>query len=270
MNRFLLAVMAALLCGSFGTLARGQDSVLAELYGQGVHAYFAGDYSGADNAFTNAIAQGCKDPRCFYFRGLTNHRLGRTTEGNEDLKLGAVLEANSSERIYPVSDSLQRVQGRMRMQIEKQRQQARLAARSKQNQAEQARYEQMQRSDAGARTKPAPGAVAPAIPTVPDKTDPFASDAEVKPEKAPERPPAVAAEPKPEADPFGAAAAAAESPAATEKPAEAPADPFSTPAATPPAKDEATNPFSDDKPAAETPPPAEKPAEKAADDPFGE
>src|SRR5687767_14451628 len=100
MNRFLLLGVAALLCGTSGTLARGQDSVLAELYGQGVHSYFSGDYVTAQELFTNAIAQGSKDPRVFYFRGLTYHRIGRLNDGNADLKLGALLEANSTERIY--------------------------------------------------------------------------------------------------------------------------------------------------------------------------
>jgi hypothetical protein len=271
MNRFFLAGVAVLLCGSLGTLARGQDSVLAELYGQGVHSYFAGDLSTARQLLTTAIAEGNKDPRCFYFRGLTSHRLGRASEGNADFKLGALLEASSADRIYPVSDSLQRVQGHMRLQIEKQRQQARLAARLTQNKTQQARFEQMERSSQGPARNPSrtvPNAALPAAPATPDKTDPFVDDAEVKPALAPEKPATVATEPMPAAsDPFGAVTPSTTPPAAAEKPADAASDPFNVPA-TPAPMDNAPSPFSDEKPA-EAPPAAEKPAEKpAADDPF--
>ncbi|MBI2479949.1 MAG: hypothetical protein HYV60_15355 [Planctomycetia bacterium] len=64
--------------------AVAQDSVLAELYGHGVHAYFAGQYQKAHEYLTTAIEQGTSDPRTFYFRGLAYTALGRPDEAKAD------------------------------------------------------------------------------------------------------------------------------------------------------------------------------------------
>lgn len=273
MNKFLPAVLAALFLGT-GSMARAQDSILAELYGQGVHAYFAGDYTSAHELLTSAIEQGSRDPRCYYFRGLTHERLGRPTEAIADLKKGAIYEATSTDRIYPVSDSLQRVQGYSRIQIEKQRQLARLAVKIRANQIEKARYEQTQQaggSDATRRPDVAPSR-GPARGTVripaTDKSDPFAGESQVVPEKAPERAPAVVT-PMPEStDVFGEATTTPPGTGTPASPEPADADPFA-PAEKPAADDSDTNPFSDDMPAEEKP--AEAPAETPEEaDPFGD
>ena len=47
-----------------------QEAVLGQMYGNGVHAYFAQDYLKAHQYFTTAIEGHSQDPRCFYFRGL--------------------------------------------------------------------------------------------------------------------------------------------------------------------------------------------------------
>lgn len=289
MNRFLPTLFAALVLANLGTMVRAQDSVLAELYGQGVHAYFSGNLRQAHEMLTSAIEQGSRDPRAYYYRGLTYHRLGRPDEANADLKRGAVLEATSTDRIYPVADSLQRVQGSLRVQIENQRRMARLAVKIRQNQIEQARYQQTQQGDAAAARPAAPPtrgpapAVVPAAPPAADPGDPFAAGAQVTPEKAPAKPAPAAAPPAADEDPFGAVtpsngtspAATPGTPApATPAPAPAEADPFSpaAPATPEPAKDDAsTDPFSDDQSSGTMPAetPTDKPAEKPADDPFG-
>src|SRR5688500_4313620 len=117
MNRSLV-FGAVLLVGVLAGSACAQEAVLAELYGQGVHAYFARDLRTAHAVLTNAIEQGSRDPRCYYFRGLTYASLGRPDEAEADFKVGAKVETGSADRIYPVADSLQRVQGRTRLQIE--------------------------------------------------------------------------------------------------------------------------------------------------------
>ena len=267
MNRCIF-VGATLVMSSVLGIVHAQDSVLAELYGQGVHAYFSGDMRTAHSLLTNAITQGSRDPRCYYYRGLAYSSLGRPTEAEADFRMGAEVEVAHADRIYPVADSLQRVQGRTRLQIERYRQVARLTSHTKASKAQQARYEEMKRSDKDVVRDPgrSPAAAAPpatvATPATADKSDPFAGGAaEPMPEKAPEKPAAAAAQPAAPMDPFGGEAAPA-TPAA--------------PAATPPAEDAKKDPFQDD-PAA-TPPATPAPAApatpapappKPADDPFG-
>lgn len=287
-----MVVAALVLAGMSALPGQAQDNVLGELYGQGVHAYFAGDVRTAHEMLTNAIQQGSVDPRCFYFRGLAYARLGRPDESSADFKKGAELEAGNADRVFQISESLQRIQGRSRVQIEKYRQMARLTVRAKAHKVEQARFEQLQNAEQEVLRNPnaKPAAKVDALPAPPAaaaKNDPFAEGNQVTPEKAPEKPAAAAAAPA-VADPFGAAPATPEAaptmPPATPPAAEA-ADPFgaapTTPAtpATPPAtdtpkEDSKTDPFSDDKPAEAKPAegkPAETPPEKPADksDPFG-
>jgi Flp pilus assembly protein TadD len=121
MNRCIV-LAAGLLMGMVLTPIQAQETVLAELYGQGVHAYYSGDYRMAHQFLTSAIDQGSRDPRAYYFRGLTYASLGRPTEADADFRTGAQLETQKADRIYPVAESLQRVQGRMRLQLERHRQ----------------------------------------------------------------------------------------------------------------------------------------------------
>jgi tetratricopeptide (TPR) repeat protein len=235
-----------------------QDSVLAELYGHGVHSYFAGQYQDAHGYLTTAIDQGTQDPRAFYFRGLAYLSLGRPDEAKKDFQKGAELETLGADRVYPVSDSLQRIQGAARIEIERQRQDARLAARTRTVKASQARYEQIQGAEQQVlrnpnRPQPAPAKELVGTPPAEDASDPFGGGAQpVQPEAAP----AVAAEPAESVpDLFG-----------DSNPTEAmPADA--------PAADASTDPFADDAPAATGEAmPADAPATPAADpfaDPFG-
>ena len=58
------------------------------MYGAGVHAYYAGDYSRAHELLTSAIgpAATTRDPRMYYFRGLCYLRLGRDEEAKQDFE----------------------------------------------------------------------------------------------------------------------------------------------------------------------------------------
>ena len=73
--------------------ARAQDAFLGQVYGHGVHAYFSGDYPRAHELMTAAIDRGMRDPRCYYFRGLSYLMLGRPQEADADFTLGAKLES---------------------------------------------------------------------------------------------------------------------------------------------------------------------------------
>jgi hypothetical protein len=249
MNRFFSVSLAAVVaCGLALSTARADESVLAELYGQGVHAYFAGDYFTAHDLLTEAIDQGSRDPRCYFFRGLTYMHLGRSYEAELEFKIGAEMEANSTDRVYPVSDSLQRIQGRQRLQIERIRQQARLVSKVSGSKAQQSRYDELRKAEQNVlRGQPGTPAAPPAnMGQRKDPSDPFARGQEEPPVKAPPRAAPVPAVPSAPAvaDPAAPSAAPA-------MPAEA--DPFGTPAApaAPAAKPDAqSDPFQDDKPAA--------------------
>ncbi len=230
-----------------------QDSVLAELYGHGVHAYFAGQYQDAHGYLTTAIDQGTQDPRTFYFRGLAYASLGRPDEAKADFQKGAELETRGADRVYPVSDSLQRVQGSARIAIERQRQDARLAARTRTVKASQARYEQLQGAEQQvlrnnpSRPQPTPAKELVGTPPAADASDPFGGGAQpVQAEPAP----ATVAEPADTStDLFGESNTAEAMPAAA------------------PAADASTDPFADDVPAATG---EAKPAEAPAADPFAD
>jgi hypothetical protein len=194
-----VAVSAVLAWGIVSLpISHAQETVLAQLYGTGVHAYFAGDYQQAMTDFTTVADAGTNDPRVYYFRGLASKRLG----GNpyEDFARGAELEAKTIDRFYPVSRSLERVQGSDRVALERYRAQARAAAYQEKQRREQARYEELRRAeDAVLRATPPPA-------VVPDQPPPSPVVGEAAPvtQEGTEKAPAPAAAPTPaEENPFG-------------------------------------------------------------------
>ncbi len=253
-RKIVMGLAAVVIAASTTSHAHAQDSLLAELYGQGVHAYFAGNYRQAHELLTTAIDAGSMDPRAYYFRGLVYNKLGRPDEAVQDQKKGADLEASATSRIYPVGESLQRVQGKDRLELEQYRQVARLAIRMRNIKATAARYESIQRGEADVLRDPnrkPPANAAEIVGTPPsDPSDPFGAGAtEEKPQVAAEKPMNDAA------DIFGvdpAATPATPAPATT-TPMPAEPDPFGlgnpTPAPAPapaPAGDAETDPFADD------------------------
>jgi len=266
-----LALMTILACQPAPTKA--QDSVLAELYGSGVHHYFAGAHVEAHGCLTTAIEQGTLDPRAYFFRGLANSMLGRPYEAQADFTKGAQLEVSGADRVYPVGSSLQRVQGAARQMIEKARQQARIAARARGSSVTRPRSQDL---DEGRvlrgtdRAAPAPATDLLGRPPTQDANDPFAAPPS-QPVPAPVSPAPPAATPPatedpfgtpPAADPFSTPAAPMPEVAPGADPFGTPADPFGTPPATtppPPTPDAAVDPFADDPaaPAAPASPPAD-------------
>ncbi len=109
-------------------------------YGAGVHAYFDGDYQTAYDALTAAIEAGSMDPRAYYYRGLASIKLGRSDDEID----GDFSEGSSRETLgrggMAVSRSLERVQGRDRMRLEKFRRRARVAAVQRDEAAIRQRY----------------------------------------------------------------------------------------------------------------------------------
>jgi hypothetical protein len=213
---------------------------LEAAYGGGVHAYFAGDYARSHDDLSSAIQGGIADPRAWYFRGLAALRLGRTDEAEADFTEGAERESRDAG-VWPVSRSLERVQGPERLQLERHRIRARVAALQRDREAVKRRYSgiedvqpemlrrirPVERLPASKQNpfadKPTPAESAPAesvpAPAEEPAADPLAAPSEPAAEAA--EPAAEAAEPAAEAaeDPFGGSEPAAEKPAAE-------ADPF--------------------------------------------
>jgi tetratricopeptide (TPR) repeat protein len=125
---------AAVLVGVTGMPARAvdytaiphsEDSAIARAFGNGVHAFFGGDYQAAYDDLTQAIAAGTKDPRALYFRGLAARRMGRIDEAEADFSSAARLEADAMGD-WPVSRTLERVQGQDRIALERHRVRSRI------------------------------------------------------------------------------------------------------------------------------------------------
>jgi hypothetical protein len=125
----LFVAGGSVLGGSFvgESKATAQESVLDEIYGRGVHRYFAHDYQAAMQNLTLAIENGSKDPRAHYFRGLSAAALGNFAEADMNWQTGATLEVEGAYGDI-IGKSLSRVQGPARLQIERARQTARLQA----------------------------------------------------------------------------------------------------------------------------------------------
>ena len=118
-----------------------ERALVLQLYGQGVHAYFAQDYAQAHELLTQAIEGGTRDPRTYYFRAMTYLNLGRPDEAEADMARGAELEATDVGLRAQVSRALERVQGKGRQRIEQHRTAARLTQMQRQDAIQRQRYE---------------------------------------------------------------------------------------------------------------------------------
>lgn len=233
-----------------GGVARGQtveNLALARAYGGGVHAFFSGDYDRSYEDLTAAIEAGSEDPRTRYFRGLAALRLGRLDEAEADFSEGAELESRAIGG-WPVSRSLERVQGHDRIQLERHRVRARVAAMQRDQAAERERFmsteaaqpEVLRRRRPLTLPVPAADAANPFL----DRSGPDAQ----RPQQSEPPAPEVSAPPTPEVPAPSVPETPAESvpPAAEPKSPPEPADPFDTespPPAKPTSPAEAPDPF---------------------------
>jgi hypothetical protein len=182
MKNSLLTVFtfAVVSIGAIGTeSASGQNAILAEMYGRGVHAYYAGLSDEANQFLTMAIDNGIQDPRAYYFRGMVAEKAGQPDQAASDWTTGAEMEA--SGRTNPsIGRSLARFQGSARLKLERIRQSARLQAMATSMARSKQRYGEIQASEANvARSAPA-GSAPPATvtppPIPPSAENPFADD----------------------------------------------------------------------------------------------
>jgi hypothetical protein len=214
--------------------AVAQDDLAAELYGQGVHAYHAKQPKEAFELLNSSIEQSKKDPRAYFFRGLAQHSLGRPDEATADFKTAAELEVMGSDRKYNISFALERVQGSVRLEIERLRRTARLELRAKKLQIDKIKYKQFQDAESDALLDKTRKPVVPNLPDVAadDPNDPF-SGAETADDVVVTAP----ADPAKPADPFSDP---------DDKPADTtvkPNDPFAIPADKPADTTKPNDPF---------------------------
>ena len=147
--------MTLVLLGLAAGIAAGQDESAAELYGKGVHAYFAADYDQAVAWLTESITKFDGDPRAYYFRGLALASETGVEAGLADFNQGADVEINRTDRpIYNINGALQRVQGSLRLELEKVRAATRQAAIDRQKKRNRIRYEELKRRDEVVLFKP--------------------------------------------------------------------------------------------------------------------
>jgi len=123
---FVLAVTLLVAYSASSSSAEPPANAYRDPYGQGVQAYFSGDTAAAEPMFAEAMSRNLKDPRPFYFHGLSLLRQGRSDEARSDFMIAASLEARS-RNAFPVGKSLERVQGADRLLLEQYRWQGRAA-----------------------------------------------------------------------------------------------------------------------------------------------
>jgi tetratricopeptide (TPR) repeat protein len=119
-----------------------EDAAIARAFGQGAHAFFGGNYQQAYESLSDAVAAGSRDPRTLYFRGLAARRLGRIDESEADFAKAARIEADALGD-WPVSRTLERVQGQDRLALERHRVRSRLEVLQERKDAAARRYSQI-------------------------------------------------------------------------------------------------------------------------------
>lgn len=106
---------------------------LYAMYTQARTAYFRGDLARSQTLLDEVVKQDSKDPRVYYFRGLTLQGLGRTDEAEADFDKAVALEVMPDSRI-DVDRALERVQGTARRTLETRREEKLAVVRAEQRQ----------------------------------------------------------------------------------------------------------------------------------------
>mgnify|MGYP003332447457 FL=1 len=200
--------VVALLASAFAGQSNGQD-ILDDLYGQGVHAYYEGDYSASAQWLGQAISQGSQDPRVYYFKGLAHLQLGEKDQADGTFAKGAEIETAGTERYYPIAESLARVQGNARASIEQARRVARATAKERELVRQKARYEEALRAEARVLRGGQPAVDPPSVAVSGDVELPFPgvqADPQAKTDFSILGAPATAVTLVPEVDPADSAA----------------------------------------------------------------
>ncbi|KAA1260836.1 hypothetical protein LF1_33780 [Rubripirellula obstinata] len=170
----ILALGLSLPLASNPGTTQAQNAILADLYGRGVHAHYAGKSQEAYDHFSMAINNGIEDPRAYYFRGITACALGRQYEAESDWQRGAELEARG-KIVGSIGRSLTRFQGPDRIKLEEVRQKAKLDFLAQAAMRSKARYGEIQ-STQGDMLRSRPLGAAPRSSITPPPVPPAADD----------------------------------------------------------------------------------------------
>lgn len=182
---FKVALLSSCLMG-MNVSVMAQHDAFMESYGQAVHKYFAGDVASSEQLLQDLIGNGAEDPRVHYFLGLCKVRQGGgVAAGLADFEDGARLEAEKGKSLE-VGRALQRVQGAVRVEIEKARLAARKTVALQKAMEQRARLESMPVAPSNvppaSNTNPADNKAAaettvdPVQPTAPDASNPFGDE----------------------------------------------------------------------------------------------
>ena len=106
-----LCVCSLALCSSQASAQ--ENTVLKQYYGNGVHAFYSGNYAEAFDLLSKPIDAKIEDPRPYYFRGFALMELGRPEQAEKDFKAGAELELKDMTGRFPVNFALERCQCRL-------------------------------------------------------------------------------------------------------------------------------------------------------------
>lgn len=205
---FFLLLASSVLIGSGLAAARAvaDPSPLTVAYGNGVHAYFSGDFQCSYDALSGVIEAGSNDPRAHYFRGLSALKLGRIDEAEADFQQGANLEADGRGSVgsRAIGLALERVQGCDRLKLEQYRSRSRVAALERDRGATRRRYSDIYEPESDVLRRRRPERIEPAEPVAAPKPKAVeaeegeaveeAADAEATEEPATEKPRAEAEE----------------------------------------------------------------------------
>lgn len=171
---FLLLVCSILVgWGSSAARVSAQTAPLTVAYGNGVHAFFGGDFQSGYDTLSGVIEAGSTDPRAYYFRGLAALKLGRLDEAEADFQEGARLEVAGRGSVggRAIGRALERVQGCDRLKLEQYRGRARVAALERDQGAIRRRYSDIEEPEADVLRRRRPERIEPAEPVAAPKPE---------------------------------------------------------------------------------------------------
>ncbi len=103
------------------TPGRQNSEVAGMYYGEAYHAYWAGDYRGAEALLQAGLEAADQDARLWFYRGFTEIALGRESSAIESLGRAVRLQSLHPEQNSRINASLGRVQGNLRAAIQQAR-----------------------------------------------------------------------------------------------------------------------------------------------------
>lgn len=115
---FLACVALLVGWGPLGGPAAFGSPVADVYFGRGVQAYFDEQWGRAEAYFDRATQYAPNEPRAYYFRGLARRRLERPLKAENDLRQGALIEAQKG-RVYALGGALQSLVGEDKRLLDK-------------------------------------------------------------------------------------------------------------------------------------------------------